>query len=286
MTTLQEKLDEYGASTGCETWMGYVRECIQHPKMVVGKFTELTDEFFKSDIKGLLEFVGNNVPLGEYHHPWIKHKEYLEALSALRAECCKKNWPNNETHYINLLGQDPTEVRRKVIVYDANNDYPYDSKFLEENPLLLANRLCGKKIRKIARQGEMIFELGGIKSYVTNRPGDGKTITKVEYLINNGDSMIVGPVYGRAESIELDISVIKMLLVTGKGEKMPPKPDEGRWEVVTEIKLQQQAKQFSDEEVILILQNFAKDNDISSNGIKIGKWFEEHKTNLKQSDGK
>ena len=136
--------------------------------------------------------------------------------------------------------------------------------------LFQAKQLTDRKVRNVADQRDVIYLLGDIKAFKTNRP-DGGYVVAVEYLVKECST-----IYGRKpETIILDMGVINLLLVTGEGKKMPPNPDEGTWEVVEGL-----AKIYSDMEVVLILQNFAKDHDISSSGIKVGKWFEEHKKTL------
>ena len=79
-SALQQKLDEYGLSDAkCGDWIGYVRECKQHPKMVVSKFKELSKEFESDKLM------------------------YDAALSALKKECYQSHWSNTETEYRNLL---------------------------------------------------------------------------------------------------------------------------------------------------------------------------------------
>ena len=45
MIKLQKILDFYGESTGCLSWDGYCRECLQSPERVVGKINSILKTF-------------------------------------------------------------------------------------------------------------------------------------------------------------------------------------------------------------------------------------------------
>ena len=80
MKSLQEKLDEYGESTGCHHWNGWVRECMQHPDMVVDKYNQIVKEF-KTEIDNQVD--NSLVLLKEQVYSesnWIKNKGTYKRL--------------------------------------------------------------------------------------------------------------------------------------------------------------------------------------------------------------
>lgn len=80
MKTLQQCLDDFGASTGCKTWELWVSECLHHPDMVVNKYNELVSTFR----------VQNQLQVDA-------------ALHQLKTKVLAKNWCNNHEMYKTLL---------------------------------------------------------------------------------------------------------------------------------------------------------------------------------------
>jgi len=83
---LQELLDAYGASCKCNNWGGFVKECMQHPDMVVNKFNEIVEEFRKQS-------------------RWRNTRQIGKALKELKELCYdENNWCRNKAHYMTLFG--------------------------------------------------------------------------------------------------------------------------------------------------------------------------------------
>lgn len=83
---LQKLLDAYGASCQCKNWEGWVRECMQHPEMVVNKFNEIIEEF------------------GEYRR-YGNIPQISQATRELKDMCYdESNWCRNQAHYMVLFG--------------------------------------------------------------------------------------------------------------------------------------------------------------------------------------
>ena len=85
MKTLQQLLDDYGDSCKCINWQGWVRECMQHPEMVVNKFNEILEEFKKQSAQ-----------------------QISDATAQLKVYCYADNWCRNKAHYMTLLGDNKT----------------------------------------------------------------------------------------------------------------------------------------------------------------------------------
>lgn len=84
---LQELLDAYGASCQCKNWEGWVRECMQHPDMVVNKFNEIIEEFRKQ-------------------RRYRNVRQIAQASKELKEMCYNENnWCKNKAHYMTLFGE-------------------------------------------------------------------------------------------------------------------------------------------------------------------------------------